>query len=98
MAKFAALRFTFFVGLTLAALGCWYYTWLLFEPLPWLPFVLLNVLMFVNFMVYVSMTLLCSTLLRSQTGAAGLAFGGMILLAILGASPNSGQIPARTVV
>jgi len=96
LAKFAALRFTFFVGITLAALGCWYYTWLLFEPLPWLPFVWMNILMLVNFLVYVAMTLFCSTLLRSQTGAAGLAFGGLILLAILGAFPDIAKfLPGR---
>ena len=96
MAKFAALRFTFFVGLTLAALGCWYYTWLLFEPLPWLAFLAMNALMFLNFMVYVSMTLLCSTLFRSQTAAAGLAFGGMIVLAILGVFPQIAKyLPGR---
>ncbi|MFN2216838.1 MAG: ABC transporter permease [Anaerolineales bacterium] len=95
-AKFAALRFTFFVGITLAALGCWYYTWLLFEPLPVMAFIWMNILMLVNFMVYVSMTIFCSTLLRSQTGAAGLAFGGLILLAILGAFPKVAKfLPGR---
>ena len=96
LAKFAALRFTFFVGITLAALGCWYYTWLLFEPLPWLPFIWLNILMLVNFLVYVAMTLFCSTLLRSQAGAAGLAFGGLILLAILSVFPDIAKyLPGR---
>jgi ABC-2 type transport system permease protein len=96
MAKFAALRLTFFVGITLAALGCWYYTWLLFEALPVLPFLWMNILMLVNFMVYVAMTLFCSTLLRSQTGAAGLAFGGLILLAILGVFPKIAKfLPGR---
>ena len=96
MAKFAALVFTFIVGITLAAVGCWYYTWLLFEPLPVLPFEWMNILMLINFMVYVAMTLFCSTLLRSQTGAAGLAFGGLILLAILGALPKIAKfLPGR---
>jgi len=96
LAKFGALKVTFVTSLLLAAAGCWYYTYLLFEPLPWLPFLLLNVLMLVVFMVYVAMTLLCSTLARSQTGAGGLAFGGLIVLAGLGAIPRLGEyLPGR---
>jgi len=96
LAKFKALLFTFSIGITLAALGCWYYTLLLFEPLPVLPFLWMNLLMLTNFTVYVAMTLFCSTLLRSQTGAAGLAFGGLILLAILGVFPTIAKfLPGR---
>lgn len=96
LAKFGALKVTFAGSLLLAALGCWYYTFLLFEPLPWVPFLLLNGLMLVVFMVYVAMTLLCSTLARSQSGAGGLAFGGLILLAGLGAFPRLAEyLPGR---
>jgi ABC-2 type transport system permease protein len=96
LAKFAALKVTFAASLLLSALGCWYYTTLLFEPLPWGAFLLLNGLMLVVFMVYVAMTLLCSTLVRSQSGAGGLAFGGLILLAGLGAIPRLAEyLPGR---
>jgi ABC-2 type transport system permease protein len=88
LAKFAGLLVTFAASLLLAALGCWYYTYLLFKALPWGAFLALNGLMLVVFMVYVAMTLLCSTLVRSQAGAGGLAFGGLILLAGLGAFPR----------
>ena len=56
--------------------------------LPWGAFLAQNSLMVVVFLVYVAMTLLCSTLVRSQAGAGGLAFGGLILLAGLGAFPR----------
>jgi ABC-2 type transport system permease protein len=96
LAKFAALKVTFVVSLLLASLGCWYYTFLLFEALPLGPFLLMNCLMLVNFMVYIAMTLLCSTLARSQSAAGGLAFGGLILLAGLGAFPRLAEyLPGR---
>ena len=96
LAKFAALKVTFVVSQLLAALGCWYYTYLLFEALPWGPFLLMNGLMLVVYMVYVAMTLLSSTLVRSQSGAGGLAFGGLILLAGLGAFPRLAEyLPGR---
>lgn len=88
LAKFAGLAVIFAASLLLAALGCWYYTYLLFEALPWGAFLAQNGLMLVVFLVYVAMTLLCSTLVRSQAGAGGLAFGGLILLAGLGAFPR----------
>jgi ABC-2 type transport system permease protein len=98
LAKFGALKVTFAASLLLAALGCWYYTWLLFEALPWGPFLLMNAFMLVNFMVYVALTLLCSTLARSQSAAGGLAFGGLILLAGLGAFPRLAQyMPGRVI-
>ena len=88
LAKFSALMLTFGVSTLLAALGCWYYTFLLFKALPWAGFLAMNGLMLLVFLVYVAMTLLCSTLVRSQTGAGGLAFAGLILLAVLSAIPQ----------
>ena len=96
LAKFAGLAVTFTASLTLAALGCWYYTLLLFDALPWGPFLAQNGLMLIVFLVYVAMTLFCSTLVRSQSGAGGLAFGGLILMAGLGAIPRLGEyLPGR---
>jgi len=91
MAKFTALAITFTASLILAALGCWYYTLLLFQALDWIPFLALNGLMLVVFLDYIAMTLLCSTLARSQAAAAGLAFGGLVLLGGLSALPRIGD-------
>ena len=91
LAKFTSLALTFAASLVLAALGCWYYTLLLFQALDWIPFLALNGLMLVVFLDYIAMTLLCSTLARSQAAAAGLAFGGLVLLGGLGALPRIGD-------
>lgn len=88
LAKFLALAVTFAVSLALAALGCWYYTLLLFEALPWGPFLALNGLMLLAFLVYAAATLLCSTLARSQGAAAGLAFAVLLLLGGMGSLPR----------
>ena len=96
LAKFTALALTFAASLMLAALGCWYYTLLLFQALDWGPFLALNGLMLVVFLDYIAMTLLCSTLARSQAAAAGLAFCGLVLLGGLGALPRIGDyLPGR---
>jgi len=96
LAKFSALAVTFTISLSLAALGCWYYTLLLFDALPWGSFLALNGLMLVVFLVYISAVLLCSTLANSQGGAAGLAFGALVLIAGVGSLPRIGEyLPGR---
>jgi ABC-2 type transport system permease protein len=88
LSKFAALGISFTLSLAVAALGCWYYTLLLFEALPWGPFLALNGLSLVVFCVYIAVTLFCSTLARTQGAAAGLAFGGLVLVAGVGSLPR----------
>jgi ABC-2 type transport system permease protein len=88
LAKFAALGITFAISLALAALACWYYTLLLFEALPWGPFLALNGLMLVVFLVYVAVTVFCSTLARTQGAAGGLAFAALVLVAGVGSIPR----------
>jgi ABC-2 type transport system permease protein len=96
LTKFAALALTFTVSLALAALACWYYTYLLFGALEWGPWLALNALMLVVFLVYVAVSLLCSVLARTQAAAAGLAFGALILIGGLGALPRIGDyLPGR---
>ncbi len=88
LAKFAALGLVFALSLAVGALGCWYYTLLLFEALPWGGFLALNALMLVVFIVYIAVTLLASTLARTQAAAAGLAFSGLVLVAGVGSLPR----------
>jgi ABC-2 type transport system permease protein len=88
LAKFTALTLTFTASLAVAALGCWYYTLLLFEALPWGPYLALNGLMLVVFLVYVAVTLFCSTLARTQGAAAGLAFTALVVVAGVGSLPR----------
>jgi ABC-2 type transport system permease protein len=61
LTKFAALALTFTASLALAALACWYYTYLLFGALDWGPWLALNALMLVVFLVYMA-ALIGSTL------------------------------------
>lgn len=91
LTKFAALALTFTVSLALAALACWYYTYLLFGALDWGPWLALNALMLVVFLVYMAASLLCSTIARTQGAAAGLAFGALIIIGGLGALPRIGD-------
>ena len=96
LAKFAAQTIIFSASLTLSALGCWYYTLVLFEPLAWSPFLALNGLMLVVFLVYVALALLASTLARSNGIAVGLAFLALILVGGVGSIPGiSEYFPGR---
>jgi ABC-2 type transport system permease protein len=96
LAKFAAWTVIFAACLSVAAIGCWYYTLVLFEPLPWGPFLGLNGLMLVVFLVYVALGLFSSTLAKSQGMAAGLAFLALILVGGLGSIPGlSDYFPGR---
>jgi len=96
LAKFAALTVTFAASLTLAAIGCWYYTLVLFEPLAWRPFLVLNGLMLVIFLVYMALALLASTIARTNGVAVGLAFVALILVGGIGSLPSIGEyFPGR---
>ena len=88
LAKFTALALTFALSLVIAALGCWYYTHLLFEALPWGGYLALNGLMLLVFLAYIAVTIFFSTLARSQGAAAGMAFAGLVLVAGIGSLPR----------
>jgi ABC-2 type transport system permease protein len=91
LAKFASMMVVFIASLAVAAIGCWYYTMVLFEPLAWGPFLALNGLMLVVFLVYVALALLASTLARSNGVAVGLAFVALIVVSGIGALPTIGD-------
>ena len=76
LAKFAALAVVFIVSLALAAIGCWYYTWVLFAPLAWGPFLALNGLMLVVFLVYMALALLCQHTRPHQRNGGRTGFCG----------------------
>jgi ABC-2 type transport system permease protein len=96
LAKYAALSVTFIASLAMAAIGCWYYTLVLFVPLAWGPFLALNGLMLVVFSVYMALALLASTIARTNGVAVGLAVMALILLGGLGSLPSIGEyFPGR---
>jgi ABC-2 type transport system permease protein len=90
-AKFAALLITFAVGLLLAGAGAYYYTYLLFEPLDPARWLALNGLLLLFLMVYASLTLFCSVVMRPPAAAGGLAFAVLIVLAVPGAVSQIGR-------
>jgi ABC-2 type transport system permease protein len=96
LAKFTAIGITFAISLIVAAIGCWYYTLLLFGSVSWGPFLALNGLMLIVFLVYIAVTLLCSTLVRTQGAAAGLSFAALVLIGGVGSLPSIGEyFPGR---
>jgi ABC-2 type transport system permease protein len=90
-AKFAAVGLTFAASIALAGAAGWYYTLLLFEALDAGRWLVLNGLMLLFVLVYVALTLFCSTVTKSQVAAAGLAFGLLLGLALPGALPKVGE-------
>lgn len=91
LAKFVALALAFLACLAVGGLGGYYYTLLLFgAPDAW-GWVVLNLLLWVYLMVYVALTLLASVVTRSQVAAAGLGFGAMLMLGLVGAIPGLGK-------
>lgn len=91
LAKFAALSLSFALGMLVTAAVGYYYTMVLFEAPDLLPWLALNGLLLIFMLVYVALTLFCSTLTESQVVAGGLAFGALILLSVLGALPRIGE-------
>ncbi len=98
LAKFAAHAGSFGLALLVAALGGYYYTGVLFEWLPVAPFLTANLLVWLYFTVLVGVTLLCSTVARSQLAAAGMAFGVLLGMGLLGLLPNvNDHLPAAVI-
>ena len=96
LAKFAVLAVSFSGAIALAGLAAWYYTWLLFGPLDLLPWLGLNALILAYVLVHVAVTLFFSVVARSAAAAGGMAFGVLMVLAILGAIPVVGEwLPSR---
>jgi ABC-2 type transport system permease protein len=90
-AKFVALGVTFTLSILIAGAACYYYTLLLFEALDISVWLALNGLMLLFVLVYVALTLFCSTLSKSQVVGGGLAFGLLIVLSAAGALPKVGE-------
>ncbi len=79
LAKFLGLAVMFAICLAIAGLAAYYYTYLLFEALNLLGWLVLNLLIFTYMLVIVSVTLLCSTLTRSQGAAVGIAIAAIVV-------------------
>jgi ABC-2 type transport system permease protein len=94
-AKLVAIAATLGVSVALAAAGAWFYTLVLFEPLPIGGFAAAAVLEWLALIAYASITFLGSTLGRSALAAAGLGIVGLFGLGIVSVLPNVGRwVPA----
>lgn len=86
-AKLAALGLTFITGLILGAFGCYLYTVLLLGSFSGTGFLVINLLAGFYLLFCISLTVMCSTLFRSQLAAGGLALVVLILLASISSVP-----------
>ncbi|MDO9122456.1 MAG: ABC transporter permease subunit [Anaerolineaceae bacterium] len=90
LAKFASLALTFIIAVVIAGVAAYYYTYFLFGQMNILNWLTLNGLIVLYILVYIAITLLYSTLTRTQYVAIGLSFGTLIFLGILGSLPGFG--------
>ena len=91
LAKIVAIGTTLGISTAIAAAGAWFYTLILFEPLPLGGFVAALILQWLALVAYASITFLGSTLTRSALAAAGLGVAAFIVLGILGIVPAIGR-------
>ncbi len=98
LAKFVALALAFLGCMALAGLAGYYYTMLLFGAPDLSAWVVLNLMLWLYFLVYVALTLLASTIAKSQTAAAGLGLGAIAVLGVLPSLPGLGKyLPGQLV-
>jgi ABC-2 type transport system permease protein len=90
LAKWLSGMTILLAGLIVDGLAFLAYTAVLFEPLSFGAFWILNLLLLVALGVYLTVTLMASTLARTQAMAAAGAFGGLVVLIILGSIPRLG--------
>ena len=90
-AKLIAIALTLAIATAIAAAGAWFYTFVLFEPLPIAGFAAAMVLQWLAMLSYAAITFLGSTLTRSALAAAGLGVAAIIILAIVGILPAIGR-------
>jgi ABC-2 type transport system permease protein len=90
-AKFLGLAVMFAICLAVAGLGAYYYTLLLFQGLNVVYWLVLNLFLFVYVLVIVAVTLFCSTLMKSQIAAGGLALGLIVVASALGSLLRLGK-------
>jgi ABC-2 type transport system permease protein len=91
LAKLVAIAATLGLAVALAAAGAWFYTLVLFEPLPITGFVAAAALEWLALFAYASVTFLGSALSRSALAAAGLGILGLFGLGIASVLPGIGQ-------
>jgi ABC-2 type transport system permease protein len=87
VSKLVAIAVTLGVATAVAGAGAWFYTLVLFEPLPVAGFAAATVLQWLGLLVFAAITFLGSTLTRSALAAAGLGVAAFIVIGILSIVP-----------
>ncbi len=91
VAKLVAVGLTLAVSVAIATAGAWFYTLVLFAPLPLAGVAAGAALQWLTLMAWASITFVGSTLTRSSLAAAGLGIAAFIVVGILGVVPNVGR-------
>jgi len=92
LSKFVAQALVYLLAFTIAAVGAYYYTWILFEPLHLGAFLLGNLFLLIWLLTFAAVTLLASVVAKSTGAAAGLALLGAVSLLIGGSLPKIGAL------
>jgi ABC-2 type transport system permease protein len=91
LAKLVAIAATLGLSAAIAGAGAWFYTLVLFEPLPVAGFAAAMILEWLALLAFAVITFLGSTLTRSALAAAGLGVAALIVLGIVGIIPSVGR-------
>jgi ABC-2 type transport system permease protein len=91
IAKVVAIATTLGVSTAIAGAGAWFYTLVLFEPLPVGGFVAAAILQWLALVSYSAITFVGSTLTRSALAAAGLGVAALLVLGIASIVPAIGR-------
>lgn len=86
-AKLVAIGLTLGIAVAIAAAGSWFYTFVLFEPLPLAGAAASAGLDWLMLFAWAAITFLGSTLTRSSLAAAGLGIVAFVVVGIAGAIP-----------
>ena len=87
VAKLVAIGVTLAAGTAVAVAGAWFYTLVLFEPLPIGGILVAGALDWLLLLSWAAITFVGSTLTRSSLAAAGLGFVALIVIGALSAIP-----------
>ena len=90
-AKVAGLGLVLAACVALAVAAGWFYTAVLFEPLPVLGWVGLAALAWLSLSAWAAITFLASTVTGSAAAAAGVGFVALLVLSIASAVPGVGR-------
>lgn len=91
VAKLVAIGVTLAVSVGIATAGAWFYTLVLFEPLPIGGVAAAAILQWLILAAWAALTFVGSTLTRSSLAAAGFGIVAFVVIGILGALPTVGR-------